>query len=62
MIDSICMCERNNIYNMVVLRSSIYVRKKTLRNYLYLILFRIFASVIACNYRIQVNSLVMDEN
>lgn len=47
MIDSICMRERNNIYNMVVLRSSIYVRKKILRNYLYLILFRIFASVIA---------------
>lgn len=62
MIDSICMRERNNIYNMVVLRSSIYVRKKILRNYLYLILFCIFASVIACNYKIQVNSLVMDEN
>ena len=28
MIDSICMRKRNNIYSMVVLRSSIDVRKK----------------------------------
>ena len=52
-----------NVHNFLILGCFLLVKNNYFpRNHLCLIIFRIFASVIACNYKIQVNSLAMDEN